>query len=181
MATTGMAVLVAIALGGSAIVAAERIPPDNRLYEVKLATEKFRLVLAGSDSQKVKLNANFVDNRMAELTYVVPEGNPDKIERVVKILDRNLEGIRSVAQVGAAAASLSEFYLPESPEYDIEKDELRPFLRSYARKHNKELRQLFVESPASAQKPMLDALRLTWASYRSALESVGEDPDIVSN
>ncbi|MDP2743961.1 MAG: hypothetical protein Q8P00_02705, partial [Dehalococcoidia bacterium] len=60
LATTGMAVLVAIVLGGSAIVAAERIPPDNPLYEMKLATEKVRLVMAGSDSQKVKLNANFV-------------------------------------------------------------------------------------------------------------------------
>lgn len=182
LATAGMAVLVAITFSGTAIVAAERIPADNPLYEAKLATEKVRLVLAGSDAQKVKLNANFVDRRVAELSSIAPEGDPEKVERVVRNLDRNLDGIRLVAQVGGA--SMSEFYPPYPPysaEYEPEKDELRPFLRGYARKHNKELRQLFVESPASVQTPMLDALRLVWTSYRSALESVGENPDIVSH
>lgn len=172
-----LAVLLTVGLGGSAVAASASAPPDSPLYEMKIATERVTLALAKSETEKVKLNASFADRRMTELNYALSTGNTDKVERVVENLDQNLKGIAPAAEERSKPVSLSEAYERWVQSWTRER-ELRPYITIYARKHNKELLGMFIDSPPSVQKPMLYALQRVWVSYRSALESVGENPEV---
>jgi hypothetical protein len=180
-ATVGLGLLLFLVLGGGTIVAAEHGTPDSPLYQVKLASEQARLMLANSEDDKMELNVGFVDRRVDELSYALEKGSPEKIEEVVHNLDRNLNGLSAVTEAGYAPAAPFESYERHSLESWEKEYERRYFLRWYAKVHNDELRQLFIKAPPSAQTPMLYALRRAWVSYRHALEAVGENPDVISD
>jgi len=96
---TVLAIVLAVMLAGSGTVAAasQGSMPDEPLYQVKLATEQVRLVLATSDLDKAALCTRFADERVAEIIYLADKGEAERIEQTARRLNNCLTMITQLA------------------------------------------------------------------------------------
>lgn len=91
-------VVVAI-FGGSvfSVSASDRSLPGDFLYPIKIASEQTRLVLTSDKTEKLKLKAEFVDRRIAEIQAIATTEAPEKpvrLKQAAEVLKRDLNTVK---------------------------------------------------------------------------------------
>ena len=88
----GLAVLVlTIGIGGGATAAAAGAMPESPLYGIKRLTERARLAMTASETQRADMLLAFADERVRELTVMAEEGKVDQVDRLRRDLVRQVE------------------------------------------------------------------------------------------
>ncbi len=89
-ATVVVSILIFVLASGGTVAAAGNSMPDDTLYQVKLATEKARLLLTPSALGKAELYAKLVDKRVSEIVNMAGKGRPKQVERTSELLNGHL-------------------------------------------------------------------------------------------
>ena len=129
-ATVAVAVLVLILASGGTVAAAGNSMPDEPLYQVKLATEKARLVLAPSAMDKAELYVKLIDRRVNEIVKMAEKGRAEKIERTAERLNGHLvvmasltasrEAVSPEGETGVFMAPAPMMPMKETPEAAVQ-------------------------------------------------------------
>lgn len=100
-----MAVILAVLMAGGGTVAASNASmPDQPLYPVKMAVERTWLALTPSSLGKAELYAMLTERRITEITRMVDEGKPEKVEEVSKRVDVILMQVEALSSEGKGQA-----------------------------------------------------------------------------
>jgi hypothetical protein len=99
-------VMVVSMLAGGTVYAAQDSLPGQLLYPVKIGTEDSRLLIAGDNSAKAKLNLQFANTRLVEMSKLATN-NEEKAELAVKGYQANLDAARERARAVSDASSQS--------------------------------------------------------------------------
>ena len=94
--TIVISIVVLFGGAGATVFAAQGSLPDQTLYEVKTWSEDARLALTGSAQEKLELNLEFTDRRVAEAVKLQAAGKPVP-EGVMTRLQQELEAALRVA------------------------------------------------------------------------------------
>ncbi len=96
---------IVIFTGAGTVLAANTAQPDNFFYSVKLATESFRIYVAGSDEAKAELYAEFAQRRVDEIIAMADKGDAAAVAKATEHLDGQL-----VAMAGVLGSESSETF-----------------------------------------------------------------------
>ncbi len=129
-ATVAIAVLVLVLASGGTVAAAGNSMPDEALYQVKLATEKARLILTPSALGKAELYVKLIDKRVNEIVNMAGKGRPKQVERTAELLSGHLmvmarltapQGeVSSEGEAGVFMAPAPEALMQEAPEAAVQ-------------------------------------------------------------
>lgn len=177
--------LVVVVAGGGTVVAADsdRTVPGNPLYQVKLATEQVRLKLTRSDVDKAELYATLVDRRVAEISRMVDRGRPRMVELAASRLRTHLEemnglslGRKSAVRAEDRPARMERGQIAKGGEAvrapANAKARLKVVLGRCAANHPAKLRSLMERAPEEVKPALRQAIAVSTASYKKALEDL---------
>lgn len=200
-----MAVAVVMALflaGGGTVLAADSSMPGNPLYSVKLATEKVRVALAGTDVSKAEVYARLADRRVAEMERLVEKGTPRQVRMAARLLGEHMEMIRRLSLAARVASALEQAQEPagepaskdKAPDADTAREpsaahdgdqqpsatvlapngraRLKKLLDYYTASHLAKLRAVLEKAPASLKPAIQRAMAQTVAGYRRAADEL---------
>lgn len=190
---TVVAIVLVLLLGSSGtVVAASGSMPDEALYPVKIASEQVRLTLTPSKLGKAELYASLADKRVAEIVYVANKGDARQVELATQRLNNALVRIatlisaRNVEDESEVMLAPAPALAPGADESagsgkgangaSIQGDgrsELRQILARYAISHQARLRAVLAEAPESAKPALRQAIAVSVAGYKKALEAAG--------
>jgi len=179
--------LVVVVAGGGTVVAADsdRTVPGNPLYPVKLATEQVRLTLTRSDVDKAELYATLVDRRVAEIACMVDKGRPQMVELAARRLRAHLAKMNGLLldedeeetmraedrparmQQGQIAKGGEAVRAPANA-----RARLKVVLGRCAANHPAKLRSLMERAPEEVKPALQQAIAVSVASYKKALEDL---------
>lgn len=175
-----------ITIGGGTVAAASYSMPDEPLYPVKLSVEQVQLTLTRSYLNKARLCAVLADRRVTEIVYLADKGNAQKVEIVIKYLNRRLAKLTELAlavQASSIPKSLAQVpALPSTGETGGSRDialgtngriKLRATLVYYAINHPAALRAVLDRIPESAKPALNEAIALSVANYEEAIRALG--------
>jgi len=180
--------------GGGTAMAADNSMPGNPLYPVKLATEQVRLALTRSDIGKAELYATLADRRIVEIAYMVNKGRLKHVEITVQRLNKHLNKITGLPLAGRAemaaltapakapllrektamdeAAVAGEGVHPLTNAQAAKRGRLKLLLGRHAVNHPAKLRALLERVPESAKPALQEAIAVSVATYKQALEDL---------
>jgi len=180
-----MAVAICLVLllgGGSTVSAAGASLPDSPLYPVKLATEQVQLTLTPSDIGKAELYAKLADRRVAEIVQMINKGKTKQIEQTAHRLNNHLAMLASLplAEEGVMRAPPAPTLAPRQlgeedkgiPVQANGRARLRTLLGRNAVNHPAALRAALETAPESARPALRQAIAVSAANYKKALESL---------
>jgi hypothetical protein len=98
-------ILVSMLAGGTAYAAQSSLPGDL-LYPVKIGTEDVRLLIAGDSAAKAKLNLQFAQTRLEEMSNLAIR-NEEKTELAVNGYQANLDAAKEQTRTISDTSSLS--------------------------------------------------------------------------
>jgi len=186
-ATAVITTITAFVLVGSGTVAtASNSMPDQRLYPVKLATERARLALTPSALGKAELYLRLTDKRIAEVVYMANKGKPAPVEQVAQRLNTHLAMMaRLTALKGKEPATMmapmpgprAEMGPPErakkaeAAKLD-KRAKLKIMVMRKALTHPEVLRAALLKVPESVKPALRRALAATDEGYEKALRAL---------
>ena len=100
LAITILAVVIAVALVGSASKASEGSLPGDKLYSVKKASEKVEKIFAQSEESKVKLSIKHAERRLREVQTLVVEKKGESA-----VVAKSLEDLKTATEQIVQTAS----------------------------------------------------------------------------
>jgi hypothetical protein len=103
---TIITVVVVLLAGGGTVAVANNSLPDSPLYQVKLATEAVRLVLAPSALGKAELYAGFADKRVGEIIEMAEKGNSDMVDKATERLNKQLIAVANLNVSGREESAM---------------------------------------------------------------------------
>ncbi len=125
-ATVVVSVLIFVLASGGTVAAAGNSMPDDTLYQVKLVTEKARLILTPSALGKAELYVKLIDKRVNEIVNMAGKGRPKQVERTTELLNGHLMvmarltapqgGVPSEGEAGVFMAPAPKAAVQEAPE-----------------------------------------------------------------
>jgi len=160
--TAAVAALLVISLSGSVVTASSKSMPDSLLYPVKIAVEDVRLSLAGSDVGKAKLEAQFIDRRIAEIVKMAEDGQEEKTEKVAQRLMQHLNEIETV--------SLQYNLDDAAAENDI--IALRNTMTGYATDHPLVLEDAVGKAPVATRATISHVLDISQKQYTNVIQNI---------
>jgi len=187
-ATVVAIVLVLLLASSGTVAAASASMPDEPLYPVKIASEQARLMLTPSTLGKAELYANLVDKRVSEIVYIANKGDARQVGLVTQRLNNYLARIAILALAQRARSGVMNAPAPApafAPDESAENgkganiqgnghSKLRQILARYAVNHQARLRAVLEEAPESAKPALRQAIAISVAGYKKALEAAGD-------
>lgn len=79
----------------SSLASGDTMPGDT-FYPAKLATEKIRVALTFSDTEKVELLSQLAETRAEEIAYALEEGKAAEAEVCLKTLEKHLKEVEGI-------------------------------------------------------------------------------------
>jgi hypothetical protein len=182
-------VLAVVLAGGGTVLAAESSMPGNPLYTVKLATERLRVALAGTNVQKARVQAALTDRRVAELAYIVSKGNARQVEQATQ---RYSDQVAAMSRLSLAARPVEERQVtpddsqkePDSPSLAPREAtaealdgrngrlKLRVLLGQYIVNHPAQFRELLQKAPETTRPALQKAITESVEVYKRTLEQL---------
>ena len=91
-----LASVVALVLGGGFSVSASQVSlPGDRLYPLKMVSEKVQVAFAFSDENRARVHVKLAGKRLGEVKKIKEKNGPDKDERINIAIDKFHEEIKT--------------------------------------------------------------------------------------
>jgi hypothetical protein len=178
-------VLVVLLAGVGTVAASADALPDEPLYAVKLATERARIALASSDTDRAELHIQFAERRATEIAEMARQGESGEIpalsEQVANHLDKvyEVEEAQEFAEGGPKMLAPAPALVPgpagkarDHTERGESEEELKTMLGESRARSLTVLQAALTKTPEGAKSSLEQAIRDVEQDYDEALSNL---------